>query len=214
MDMRGPKRARGVVRSGAIALLLAICLPPTASDAHTALQGMGSFWSGVAHLLTSLDQLAFLLGLAIWASFQDIRLDAIIIRTSALAVLAGTWLAAEFAAGPGPNLLAAGAVLMMLVGLAGAVALRVGILPLLGVALIGGVACGAAHADTASGMTASLFSLGGSIAAASVLSYGLLVARRLENGWGSVARRAGASWIAATGLIVLALLVSRNAGQD
>jgi len=214
MDMLGRRRARGVVATGAIALLLAICLPPTAAEAHTALQGMGSFWSGVAHLLTSLDQLAFLLGLAIWASFQDIRSDAIIIRTAFLAVLAGAWVGAEFAVGASLNLLAAGAVLMMLVGLGGAVALRVGMLPLLGVALIGGLVCGAANADPASGIPAALFSLGGSIAAASVLSYGLLAARRLENSWGSIARRAGASWIAATGLIVLAFLVSRNAGRS
>jgi urease accessory protein len=211
--MLGRKCARHVVATGASALLLTICLPPTAAEAHTALQGMGSFWSGVAHLLTSLDQLAFLLGLAIWASFQDIRLDAIIIRAAFLAVLAGGWVGAEFALGAGANLHAAGAVLMMLVGLAGAAALRVGILPLLGVASMGGLVCGIASADPASGLTAALFSLGGSIAAASVLSYGLLGARRLENSWGSVARRAGASWIAATGLIVLAFSISRNAGQ-
>lgn len=212
--MLGRNRARDARETGAIALLVAICLPATAADAHTALQGMGSFWSGVAHLLTSLDQLAFLLGLAIWTSFQDIRLDAIIVRAAFLAVLAGAGVGAEFAFGAGLNLLAAGAGLMMLVGLAGAVALRVGMLPLLGVALIGGLVCGSANADTAPGITAALFSLGGSIAAASVLSYGLLAARRLESHWGSIARRAGASWIAAIGLIVLAFAISRNAGQS
>lgn len=212
--MLGRKRARDAVKTGAIALLLAICLPPTPANAHTALQGMGSFWSGVAHLLTSLDQLAFLLGLAIWTSFQDIRSDAIIVRVAFLAVLTGAWVGTELALGAGLNLLAAGAALMMLVGLAGAVALRVGILPLLGVALIGGLVCGTANADTSSGIAAALFSLGGSIAAASVLSYGLLAARRLESHWGSIARRAGASWIAAIGLILLAFSITRNAGQS
>jgi hypothetical protein len=51
----------------------------------------------------------------------------------------------------------------------------------------------------------ALFALGGSIAGASVLSYGLLAARRLDLEWGRIARRAGASWIAAIGLMVLAL---------
>jgi hydrogenase/urease accessory protein HupE len=174
---------------------------------------MGSFWSGVAHLLTSLDQLAFLLGLAICTSFQEIRLDAKIIRAAFLAVLAGTWIGAGFTVGAGLNLVAVGAVLMLLVGLAGATALRVGTLPLLCLALTGGLLSGAANADPASGIAAALFSLGGSIAAASVLSYGLLAARRLESHWGSVARRAGASWIAATGLILLAFSISRNAGR-
>jgi urease accessory protein len=212
MDMRGRKRALGVVASGAIAL--AICLPSSDAEAHTALQGMGSFWSGVAHLVTSLDQLGFLLGLAIWTSFQDARLDARLIRVAFVAVLAGAWIGAEFTFGASANLLALGAVLMMLVGLAGAVTLKVGVLPPLGLALAGGVFCGAANADPASGMTAALFSLGCSIAAASVLSYGLLAARRLESHWGSVARRAAASWIAATGLIVLAFSISRHTGQS
>lgn len=211
--MLGRKRALGAVGTGAIALFLAICLLPTAAEAHTGLQGMGSFWSGVAHLLVSLDQLAFLLGLAIWTSFQDARLDATIIRAAFIAVLAGAWIGAEFTFGTGPNFLALGAVLMMLVGLAGSFSLKVGVLPLLGLASIGGLFCGAANADPAPGMTVALFALGGSIAAASVLSYGLLAARRLESPWGSVARRAGASWIAATGLIVLAFSISQNAGR-
>jgi urease accessory protein len=208
------EHARRVIAVGAIALALAICLPPNVADAHTALQRMGSFWSGVAHLLTSPGQLAFLLGLAIWTSFQDIRLDAKVIRVAFLAVLTGAWVGAEFAFAAASNDATAGAVLMVVVGLAGAAALKVSILPLLGLTLIGGLVCGAASADPASGMTAALLSLGGSIAAASLLSYGMLAARRLEGHWGSVARRAGASWIAAIGLIVLAFSISRNAGRS
>jgi hydrogenase/urease accessory protein HupE len=207
------ERPLRVVGAGPIALVLAICLSPTVADAHTALQGMGSFWSGVAHLLTSLDQLAFLLGLAIWTSFQDIRLDAKIIRTAFLAVLIGAWFGAEFIHGAGLHLPAASAVLMMTVGLAGAAALKISAPPLLGLALTGGLVCGAGSADPASGTSAALFSLGGSIAAASVLSYGLLGARGLESHWGSVARRAGASWIAAIGVIVLVFSISRNGGR-
>ena len=210
MAMRGLERALRVVKIETIAL--ALCLLPNVAEAHTALQGMGSFWSGVAHLLTSVDQLAFLLGLAIWTSFQDDRLDAAIIRAAFLAVLAGTWVGAKLTLGAGSYLLAASGVLMLLVGLAGAAALKMRFLLVLCVALIGGLFCGTANADPASGLAAALFSLGGSIAAASVLSYGLLAARRLESHWGTVARRAGASWIAATGLIVLAFSLSQKAG--
>jgi len=45
-----------------------------------------------------------------------------------------------------------------------------------------------------------------------VLSYGLLAARPLEAEWGGVARRAGASWIAAIGLMVLALSFAHRNG--
>jgi hypothetical protein len=80
-------------------------------------------------------------------------------------------------------------------------------------ALATGLACGAASADAVSGVSVPLFSLGGSIAAASVLSYALLAARCLESEWGGVARRAGASWVAAIGLMMLAFSFSGHAGR-
>jgi hydrogenase/urease accessory protein HupE len=207
--MLGHKRSSGIARPSAIVLGPVVCLIPTSADAHTALQGVGSFWSGVAHLLTSLDQLAFLLGLAIWGSFQDARTDTRVIGATTLGVLIGAWLAA----GAQLNLVAAGAVMMIAVGLTGVLGLRVGSMPLVGLALAGGFVCGTASADAAAGMSVALFSLGSSIAVAAALSYGLLAARRLESGWGGIARRAGASWIAAIGLIVLALSISGHAGR-
>lgn len=177
------------------------------------LRGIGSFWSGVAHLLTSFDQLGFLLGLAIWTSFQDRRLDARVIVAAFAAALAGMWLGAGLGEWGGQDLAAAVAALMLAVGLAGAARLRVGAVPLLGLALAGGLIGGAASAGAAGGLSAGLFALGGSIAAASVLSYGLLAARRLDAEWGRIARRAGASWIAAIGLMVLALSFARHTGR-
>ena len=60
------KRAGRTTHTVRLVLGVAFCLIPASAEAHTALQGVGSFWSGVVHLLTSLDQLGFLLGLAIW----------------------------------------------------------------------------------------------------------------------------------------------------
>jgi hydrogenase/urease accessory protein HupE len=202
-----------MVSGKAIVASLAVYLIPASANAHTALLGVGGFWSGVAHLLTSPDQLALLLGLAIWTSFQDARLHARVIGASFLAVLAGALIGAGIFAGTRLNLTPAGAALMMVVGLAGAIRLRVGAVPLISLALVAGLACGAAGANAVSGLPVSLFSLGGSIAAASVLSYALLAARRLESEWGGVARRAGASWIAAIGLMMLAFSVSGHAGR-
>ena len=128
------------------------------------------------------------------------------------AALAGLWLGAAFEMAARLNLAPPIAGLMAAVGLAGALRLRIGATPLLGLALIGGLIAGAAGAEAAAGLSIALFSLGGAIAAASILSYGLLAARRLDAEWGRIARRAGASWIAAIGVMVLALSFTRHGG--
>ena len=117
----------------------AACLLPASAQAHTALQGVGSFWSGVAHLLTSLDQLGFLLGLAIWTSFQDRRLDARVIAVASGAALAGVWTGLGIGGVARIDLAAAAAALMIVVGLAGALRLRARIAVLLGLTALGGI---------------------------------------------------------------------------
>ena len=204
---------RCTAQGGSLLLSFATWLIPASAEAHTPLQGIGSFWSGVAHVLTSLDQLGFLLGLAIWTSFQDRRLDTRVIGAAFAAALTGVWLGARFDEVLRLDLAAAAAALMTAVGLAGAMRLRVSTAPLLGLALAGGIVGGAAGADAAVGLSDALFALGGSIATASVLSYGLLAARRLDTDWGRIARRAGASWIAAIGLMVFALSFAGHPGH-
>ena len=211
--MRRPRRAHRKFSPGWLLVGLAACLFPSSAEAHTVLQGVGSFWSGVAHLLTSFDQLGLLLGLAIWTSFQERRWDGRIIGIAFAAVLAGICLGASFGEAGRRDLAAAVPALMLAVGLAGAARPRAGAAPLLGLVSAGGLVGGAAGADAAAGLSVGLFSLGGSVAAASVLSYGLLAARRLETEWGGIARRAGASWIAAIGLMILALSFARDTGR-
>src|SRR6516225_8014553 len=104
--MPEPRRAGGALWTGCFVLGLPLLSIPVAAEAHTALQGVGSFWSGVAHLLTSLDQLGFLLGLAIWTSFHDRRLDARVIAAAFAAGLVGVWLGARVDAGGRPGLAA------------------------------------------------------------------------------------------------------------
>src|SRR5215469_18829286 len=114
------KGARCTAQKGPLFLGFAICLTPTAAEAHTALQGLGSFWSGVVHLMTSLDQLGFLLGLAIWTSFQDRRLDTQVIGVGFAAALIGVCFGVRFSEAALLDLAAAMAALMTAVGLAGA----------------------------------------------------------------------------------------------
>ena len=188
---------------------VAAALVPVSAEAHVALQSMGSFWSGVAHLLTSLDQLCFFLGLAIWLSFLERRLDARVIGL----VFAGIFIGA--AADPDGRIGLAGiiAALMAIVGLAGAARMRIGAIPVFVLASVGGLIGGASSASGATGLSLALFSLGSAIAGASVLSYGLLAARRVDVEWGRIALRAGASWIAAAGLMLLAFSVSHGGGR-
>jgi hypothetical protein len=61
-------------------------------------------------------------------------------------------------------------------------------------------------------MSLSLFSLGGSTASASVLSYVILATRGVGTEWGRIAMRAVASWIAAIGLMLLAFAVRHPGG--
>jgi hydrogenase/urease accessory protein HupE len=203
----------GVARRGWTILVLAACLIPASAEAHAALQGMGGFWSGVAHLLTSLDQLAFLFGLAIWTSFYGRRTDACVIGTAFVAVFGGALLGAAIAADTSLDSAAPIAGLMTVVGLAGAARLRCGVVPLLGVASAGGLVCGAASSLGAVGPSIGLFSLGGSIASTSLLSYGLLASRGLETEWGRVVLRVIASWIGAIGLMMLAFSIARHIGR-
>ena len=117
----------------------------------------------------------------------------------------GVFLGVGLGAAARLDMAAALAALMIVVGLAGALRLRAGAVSLLGLAAVGGLIVGAAAAEATPGLSVALFSLGGAIATASVLSYGVLATRRLDLEWGRIARRAGASWIAAIGLMVLAL---------
>ena len=202
------KRGSGVPLRTALLAAIAALLPAPA-EAHVALQSMGSFWSGVAHLLTSLDQVCFLAGLAIWMSFLDRRLDARVIGLAFVGIFVGA------AADPDGRFGLAGlvAALMVVVGLAGAARIRAGAIPLLGLASVGGLIAGAAGASGATGLSLALFSLGSAIAGASVLSYGLLGARRVDVAWGRIALRAVASWIGAAGVMLLALAVSHSGGR-
>jgi hydrogenase/urease accessory protein HupE len=191
---------------------LAVWLVPRPAAAHTLFQGVGSLWSGVAHLLTSPAQLAFLVGLAIWTSFQDFRLDPRVIAATLAATFAGGAIAPVLGtAGESAPL---GAALMLLIGLAAAARLRIGAAPVIGLASVGGLVGGAAGGSVGSGLPQILSALGGSLAGASVLSYGLLGARRLDAEWGRIALRAAASWIAAIGLMMLAFAWVQGTGSS
>lgn len=193
--------------------LAVVLLSPAPAEAHVALQAMGSFWSGVAHLLTSFDQVFFFVGLAIWSSLLDRDLGAQMIGAVFVTVFAGVLLGAVVDPQGRFDVGGIVAALLTVVGLAGAARVRLNAVPVLGLASVGGLVAGTAATSGATGMSLGLFSLGGSIASASVLSYAILATRCIRAEWGRIAMRAAASWIAAIGLMLLALAMIPGGGH-
>src|SRR5262252_1998264 len=72
-------------------------LLPANAVAHTTVQGVGNFWDGAAHSLTSLDQLSFFAGLAVWTRFHEPEADARVIAAVFAAAIAGALAAAVLA---------------------------------------------------------------------------------------------------------------------
>jgi|GEM_PF-1570856 len=188
-------------------IVLACCFAPSPTEAHTAFKSLGSFWSGVVHVLTSFDQLGFLLGLSIWVSLQPRRSDAPVVGALCLSSLFGSLIG--WGSGAQFDPLVYISALMVVVGVAGAAAFNVIGGFLISIAACGGTLIGMASEMGAMGLNIGLVALGGAMAAASVTSYGLIAITPSYPAWGKIALRAGASWIAAIGLMVFALAYSR-----
>lgn len=211
VQLIGIVASRVRVRLGSIFIGSAICFAPDSAEAHTAFKNLGSFWSGALHVLTSFDQAGLLLGLAIWASLQRRRLDAPVVGAICLGSLIGSIVG--WGTGLQFDALLYVSAMMFLIGVAGATAVNAS-----RALLISAAACSAALIGLASemgmeGLQPGLFALGAAIAAASLASYGLIAVSPSYPDWVKIALRAGASWIAAIGLMVFAVEVSRLRGH-
>jgi hydrogenase/urease accessory protein HupE len=193
-----------------VAAVFVASFVPSRAEAHTAFDGLGSFWSGVLHVLTAVDQLGVLLGLAIWAGLQQRRLDSSIVGAVLVCSLLGAAMSGMLGLRFNAALLLSAT--MFLMGVAAASAVRIGAAWLLPVAAWCGALIGAANAVDSGGYQLGLFALGLSIAAASTVSYGLIgTAHAPGREWLRISFRVGASWIGATGLMVCALEYARLA---
>jgi hydrogenase/urease accessory protein HupE len=185
-------------------------LVPSRAEAHTAFDSLGSFWSGVLHVLTAVDQLGVLLGLAIWAGLQRRRTDPFIVGAVLICSLLGAGASGLF--GLRFNAALPLSATMFLLGVAAAAAVRIGRAWLLTIASSCGALIGAANVADSPASQLWLFALGLSIATASTVSYGLIgTAHAPGREWLSISFRVGASWIGATGLMVCALEYARLA---
>jgi hydrogenase/urease accessory protein HupE len=195
-------RTSTALRSSRVLPLAAIALFPTPAAAHLNSTGLGPVYDGVAHFLTSPEDLLAVLALALWAGARGASYGRRALFVLPSAWLLGSLLGMTTAATTGGAVLSA----IWLMALGGLLAADL-TLPLRGattlVALLGlqrGYLNGSGIEQSVSGI-AALFGLGAvvfvvvAIAAASVV--------RLRAAWARVAVRVIGSWIAASGLLLL-----------
>ncbi len=185
---------------------------PSRAEAHTAFESLGSFWSGVLHVLAALDQLGILLALAIWTGLQRRRINSSIVGAVLICSLLGANLSAALQLHFNAPLLLSGT--MFLLGAAAASAVNIAAAWLLVIAAWCGALIGSSDAVELGGSQQWVFALGVSIATASTVSYGLIGTTHAPGrDWLNITFRVGASWIASVGLMVCALEYSRLTGH-
>jgi len=181
---------------------------PSLATAHP-LTGVGDFYAGMLHPLTSLEFAVPLIALALFAG-QQRRVAAIIALASfPVAVMAGAASSVLFSPSSGPSVIAtgwAGPAIMAVSGLCVALAWQS---PAIGAAalfsLFGFLLGVTQGAEITATMSAPKFILGVGCLGLIVMGYGIGLVRKLRWPWTHVAVRVVGSWVAAAGLMVLAL---------
>lgn len=186
----------------ALGAALTLALPGTAA-AH-AFPNVGDFYAGMLHPMVTLEAILPLLALAMLAGQQGREAAIRVLVALPPALLAGVvWgSAARGAPHLVPVLLAALALLGGLV--AGGWALPVPII-LTFAAVLGALIGFANGAELAAGESVLRFALGVALTGLLVVAYVIGGVRRLSAPWTRIAVRVAGSWLAATGLMVLAL---------
>jgi urease accessory protein len=195
-------RTSTALRSSRVLPLAAIALLPTPAAAHLNSTGLGPVYDGVAHFLTSPEDLLAVLALALWAGARGAGYGRRALFVLPSAWLLGSLLGMTAAATAGGTVLSA----IWLMALGGLLAADL-TLPLHGatalVALLGlqrGYLNGSRIEPSASGI-AALFGLGAVVFVLVAIAAAAVV--RLRAAWARVAVRAIGSWIAASGLLLL-----------
>lgn len=197
-----PTRPLRLVRLASIAIAV-LALTPRAAFAHE-FPGAGDFYGGMLHALTSLDMLLAMVALGLLGGQQGRAPALSVLAAFPLAVLVG---AVVGAAGMGPSdVTPALIVVMVLLGLLVAVARTLPAGAVLVLAILLGLLVGAGNgAEMGPDTQAWRFVPGVTLAALLVVSYAIGFVRWLKAPWTRIAVRVGGSWIAATGIMVLAL---------
>ncbi|MBL8328473.1 MAG: HupE/UreJ family protein [Rubrivivax sp.] len=201
----GPVRAW---RGALVAAALAAAAP--AAQAHSPIEGMGPFASGLLHplvepaLLVSLAALGLLLGQAARGRVASVQRALLVF---ALALLAG--LAAHRVAGD-PDLTRGLLLLGGLIGVIVATAARLPAAVLLSVAAVVGLAAGLGSGPSGvQGQTYWVMLCGTALGTLLLPAWVMAVVSPMRRAWMQIAVRVLGSWLAAVALLVLSLSLAR-----
>lgn len=184
-------------------LWLALLIPVPAS-AHLVSTRFGEFYAGMLHPVTTLGHLVPWLAVGLLAGLQHSALARKVLLLFPLAVLAGTWMGSELNTAAWVGIVNQSSLLIL--GLLVVLARPLPPAVFSGVVMIYGLSHGLGNGATdLSGNGLLLYVLG--VTTAAYLLVTLLTASSHQlvtrQSWGTVAIRAGGSWIAAVGLIYL-----------
>jgi urease accessory protein len=187
-----------VVRIGIGALLL-----PALAAAHP-IEGVGDFYSGMLHPLLALDQIVPMIALSLLAGQQERRTAARLLGTFPAALVAGACAFLIFH--PPPFYVFVNMAAMVVFGLLVVMSRRFPALPLIALTAVLGFFQGLPVGAEIQGDVAPWrFIPGAGLTALIVIAYGVGLVRWLNEPWAKIAVRVTGSWVAATGIMVLAL---------
>ena len=172
--------------------------------AHSVDKRFGDFYGGMLHPLTSLDHLLPLIGLGLLAGIQGARGARWLLVVVPLAMLMGALIA--WSQEIRPLVTWIDRVSLVVIGLAVAASLRLPLPILVGAALFLGLLLGYENvAEVLPDATIGRFVPGLALAGVAVLAPLAALVVKLDRPWQQVAIRVIGSWLAAIGLMVLAL---------
>jgi len=181
-----------------------IAASPLLVSAHP-IKGVGDFYAGMLHPLISLDFVLPMIALALFAGQQQRKAATAAVASLPTALVIGAAVPAVFYCSfAAPEWL--GPALMSVAGLCVALSLRAHTMVAAAVFAIFGFILGISQGlEITPAMSASKFILGVGCCGLLLTTYGIGFVRRLRRPWTLVAVRVAGSWVAAAGLMVLAL---------
>jgi urease accessory protein len=185
---------------------------PMLASAH-ALKGVGDFYAGMLHPLTSLDFVLPIIALALLAGQQrrEAAITAMITFPVSLAAGAVTVAALQPSVASWPAWGWIGPAVMSVAGLCVALSWRGPTLAMAVLFTIFGFILGSTQGlEITAPISTPKFILGAGCTGLIGMAYGIALVRRLERPWTHIAVRVVGSWVAAAGLMVLALTKSQR----
>lgn len=190
----------------AAALVPAVLLLPAAAEAHLVSTRFGDFYGGMLHPLTALEHVLPMLALGLLAGLQEARVARWVLVAAPAGLLVGLALALALPGLTDVSLVNRGSFVFL--GILVALGTR---LPTAALCVIGGL-FGLTHGyengvALGEGVETNLFALG--VATAGLVGWTLVAAVTValvqRAGWARIAVRAAGSWVAAIGVMVMAV---------